>query len=270
MRSSNEFRIQITGFDSSLIEHPGSQPLVLGWHEELNVFVAFDFTRHQSIGRSPSVQVGLNTFEEAAQIGIAFHVRKNGEIAVVFTPDQFITYVLNQERFHSFGGHPQDIALLTTAREEDISPEELVNTPHDRRQAIRVVRQLVRTRSFRSRVLRAYQERCAVCHIQLNLVQAAHIIPVHVPGSSDATNNGLALCPSHHTAYDTGLVAIAPDYHIVVHETRLQELRQANLNDREDLLLQYVCNTIWLPRNPVDRPIPQYLQEGMNIRGWNL
>ena len=42
--------------------------------------------------------------------------------------------------------------------------------------------------------------------VQLRLVDAAHIVPVGAPDSSDHVTNGLSLAPTYHRAYDNGLI----------------------------------------------------------------
>ena len=269
VRPEGEFRIQITGVDS-ITQESGYQTLLLGWYDNLRVFVAFDFTRHQQIGKSPSVQVRSNILEQANTLGIAFHTRSSGDIAVVFSSEQFMSYVLNQDRFHSFSGNREEIDILAAAREEEIPAEEMAALPRERREAVVLVRQLVRERDFRSRVLIAYQRHCAVCHMQLGIVQAAHIVPVHIPGSTDVTRNGLALCPTHHTAYDNGLVGVRSNYQIAVNEDKLTDIRSQNMHMGEDQLKNYVDRTIWLPQRPNDRPSPDLLSQGLQVRGWGV
>ena len=268
VRPADEFRIQITGVNPPLLVEPTSTTLLLGWYEDLSVFVAFDVQRHLTPRFSASVQVRLPTINQAVDLGFAFQRRTNNELVVVFAPDQFMNYVLSQAQLHRFGRHPYEAQLLATATQTEPSVEEIGAMPLERREAIHTIRRLVRQRSFRARVLRAYSHRCAVCHMQLQLVQAAHIIPVHIPGSSDDTNNGLALCPSHHIAYDDGLLTVAPNYHVMVNEPKLRQLREVDLHGGEEALLKYVCNTILLPANSIEHPRPEYLQVGMTSRGW--
>ncbi len=269
VRPADEFRIQITGITPPLLVEPTSTTLLLGWYEDLSVFVAFDVQRHLNPRFSASVQVRLPTINQAVDLGFAFQRRTNNELVVVFAPDQFMNYVLSQAQLHRFGRHPNEAQLLTVATQTEPDVDEVAALPSERREAVHTVRRLVRQRSFRNRVLRAYSQRCAICHIQLQIVEAAHIIPVHVPGSSDETNNGLALCPSHHTAYDDGLLTVAPNYHVMVNELKLGQLREADLHGGEESLLQYVCNTIWLPSNALEHPRPEYLEVGMTSRGWH-
>ena len=268
VRPADEFRIQITGINPPLLVEPTSTTLLLGWYEDLSVFVAFDVQKHLTPRFSASVQVRLPTINQAVDLGFAFQRRTNNELVVVFAPDQFMNYVLSQAQLHRFGRHPDEAHLLVAATQTAPDVEEMASMPPERREAVHTIRRLVRQRSFRGRILRAYNHRCAICHMQLQLVQAAHIIPVQVPGSSDETNNGLALCPSHHIAYDDGLLTVAPNYHVMVNEARLQQLREVDLHGGEESLLQYVCNTILLPSNALEHPRPEYLEIGMASRGW--
>lgn len=67
-------------------------------------------------------------------------------------------------------------------------------------------------RSFRERVLKAYQERCALCRLRhRELLDASHIIPDTDPRGEPLVSNGLALCKIHHTAFDRHFLGIDPD-----------------------------------------------------------
>ena len=55
---------------------------------------------------------------------------------------------------------------------------------------------------FKKHVYHIYDNRCAMCGIQLELIEAAHIVPhSHEAGSDDVTN-GISLCALHHKAYE--------------------------------------------------------------------
>ena len=271
VRPSGEFRIQMTGVASPLQFQPNSQTLLLGWHEDYGVFAAFDSRKHRTFsGRSPSIQVNINAIEQASQSGFGFYRRGNDEIVVLFTPDQLLNYVVNQLDFHRFGESNQEIELLSASTQGDPPSEELETVPQERQELVRSVRTWVRQKDFRKRVLRAYGDQCAVCRVQLDLVQASHIVPVHVDGSTDLTQNGLALCPNHHQAYDSSLMGIAPNYHILVNDLELQRLQSIGLTSGQDFIMQYVCSTIVTPSRPQDRPNPEYLERGLQVRGWSM
>jgi putative restriction endonuclease len=88
----------------------------------------------------------------------------------------------------------------------------------EREVVLRTIVTAMRDSQFRRRVVAAHDGRCAICGVQLGLPDAAHIIPVGSGPGSDATSNALALCPSHHRAYDAGLIGVNGDYSIVVND----------------------------------------------------
>lgn len=88
-----------------------------------------------------------------------------------------------------------------------------------RRYALRVARQRLHQPAFRTRILLAYDTRCAVCTLRHgSLLDAAHIVPDSDAHGVPTTPNGLALCKIHHAAFDQQLLGVSPDY--VVHIDR--------------------------------------------------
>lgn len=271
VRPLGEFRIQMTSVDFPLKVGEGFRTLLLGWSGEFGVFAGFDVQHHiTSKSRSPSIQIKERTLVEASQRGMAFQSRGRNEIAVAFAPDQFMNYVLQRRSLHLFR-HLQEVELLEIASTgKDLAPKEVEIVPRERREVLRIVAEWHRQRDFRQRVLSAYNHHCAICQIQLELVEAAHIIPIGAPGSNDLTSNGLALCVLHHKAYDDSLIGIKGDYHIIVNEAKLKELQHRNLVTGEQLLRSLMCSTILLPQKRADWPCPEFLTEGMRLRGWQV
>jgi putative restriction endonuclease len=77
-------------------------------------------------------------------------------------------------------------------------------------------KRIARSRAFQQHVSTLYRFRCAVCGNALHSpigdlseIEAAHIVPRSLKGADDA-RNGLALCRSHHWAFDRGLFGINP------------------------------------------------------------
>jgi putative restriction endonuclease len=61
----------------------------------------------------------------------------------------------------------------------------------------------VHQRSFRERVLLAYQNHCALCNLKhVELLDAAYIIADKEDIGDPIIQNGLALCKIHHAAFD--------------------------------------------------------------------
>lgn len=125
--------------------------------------------------------------------------------------------------------------------------------------ATRLVRQRLHQVAFRERVIRAYQERCALCLLRhQELLDAAHITPDNRDEGDPVVSNGIALCKLHHAAFDRMFFAIRPDYTIEVRPAILTEV------DGPMLLVglqQIHEKTIFLPRHRGDRPDPARLEK---------
>lgn len=79
-------------------------------------------------------------------------------------------------------------------------------------------------RSFREKVLDAYQSQCSFCRLKhRELLDAAHIIPDNMPEGKSTIENGLSLCKLHHAAYDAFIIGVTPDFIIRVREDILEE-----------------------------------------------
>jgi putative restriction endonuclease len=159
----------------------------------------------------------------------------------------------------------EHIAERGAVDEVDLAP-----LPAPRQRIVRTIEQNYREASFRRRVLTAYSSACAMCGLQLKLVDAAHIIPVYDPQSSDETTNGICLCALHHRAMDRGLVAVAPDYRILVNRAEIARLDQEGLSGGADLLIDHLGTVIRTPPERAQWPNPGYLRTGLEIRGWPI
>jgi putative restriction endonuclease len=112
---------------------------------------------------------------------------------------------------------------------------------------------------FRLRVLRAYQNRCAICRLRhQELLEAAHILPDWHPDGQPVLPNGLSLCQLHHGAFDRNILGIRPDLVI--------ELRKDILEETDGPMLQHGLQgfqgqKIWVPVKPIDKPDPERLEE---------
>jgi putative restriction endonuclease len=75
--------------------------------------------------------------------------------------------------------------------------------------------------TFRLRVLRAFEYRCAVCGYDGRLdttpvgLDAAHV-RWWAAGGPDVLENALALCVLHHKAFDLGVVGVSPDRRVQI------------------------------------------------------
>lgn len=257
-RPPNERRVQATRSGDAPLHLPGGPPtLLLGYEPTLDVFAAWDETKHRDPSSSPSLQIPLEVLEEAAREGIAGHereVEEGLELVVAFRPENVGTYLQIADLLDVL--EDEDLAVTAAAATGDVPAEAELPESAERRRAVLTVSRAVRDARFRTRVVRAHQGRCAFCGLNVTLAQAAHVRPVHA-GGSDAVTNGIAACPTHHAAFDRGFLLINDDYTVAVNEERL---RAAGATD-EDLqaLSSAIYATLRLPHDPGDRPSPQNL-----------
>lgn len=140
-----------------------------------------------------------------------------------------------------------------------IADEVVEGTDSRRRYVTAVVLRRVHQEEFRVRVLRAYQERCAICNLRhTELLEAAHILPDGHPQGEPVVPNGLALCKLHHAAFDRMVLGIRPD--LVV------EVRPDIMLEGDGPMLRHGIQgfhqaRIRQPRRDADRPNRDYLAE---------
>jgi putative restriction endonuclease len=110
-------------------------------------------------------------------------------------------------------------------------------------------------RSFRERVLDAYQRQCAFCRFRHEeMLDAAHIVADAHPKGEPVIRNGLALCTLHHAAFDRYFLGLRPDYVI--------EVRPDILSEEDGPTLAHAIQglhgrTIFLPKAAAHQPDPE-------------
>ncbi len=268
-RTPDELRIQITGVDKFQVEE-GEKTLLLGWEEEERMFAGFDVTKHliSMTGRSPSLQVRRETVSEAKAKALFPQTRDNQEIVIAFRPDFFATYAQEIEDLHEAARQPEDLRQLEQIANADIEHEIRDIPAGPRKRVLQRINRKVRDARFRHNVLTAYGNRCAVSGMQLDLVDAAHIIPVDHERGTDELKNGMCLSALHHRAFDSGLIAIKPDYSIIVNERRIAELRRIGWDGGAAEFKASLRDQILLPGRRAHYPDPDYLVFGQQLRGW--
>jgi putative restriction endonuclease len=97
-------------------------------------------------------------------------------------------------------------------------------TADTREYAERLTRLRLHQPVFRARVLRAYEQSCAICRLKhVDLLDAAHILS-DAEGGQPVVPNGLSLCKIHHAAYDRGILGVRRDYVVEVRADVLLEV----------------------------------------------
>jgi putative restriction endonuclease len=263
-RAASEFRVQFT----TRPQRDGPRPtLLLGWHDDAAVFAAWDIDKHDGQdGSSPSAQIREDTLNAARDSAFSVQAKEN-EVVVAFRPAFLIDYALASESLHQGGRAHRDMALLNDL--ETLTNEQIEGVANaDRKAIIRTITTKYRNRRFRAAVLDAYAHRCAFCRVQLSLLDAAHILPVSAPGSTDDVVNGIALCKLHHFAYDQNLVSFDPSYRIAVSQARVSHLRSMG---RHGGLVRFEAGLraeLSLPADHRLRPSAANIRASRRVRGW--
>lgn len=274
-RPPDEYRIQPTGLPNERFEiEAGARTLVLGWWEDVGVFAGWDVRQHPGkLGASSSLQINEATLRRALLTGFAPYVKGNGETAIAFRPDFMGTYITHLEALHDSGTVPAEAELLdklgddpAEVKDEDIDAE----VDEKRRFAIRATRRALRAMDFAGRVLGAYGHRCAMCGVQLGLIDGAHILPAAQPASTDQTSNGVALCALHHRAYDRSLVTFDADLTIHLNVNRIAALRASDRIEGLKRFEKALRPMLIVPPDKRDRPAPPMVKQANALRGWKL
>lgn len=264
-RAADEYRIQFTGVVPQ--EHGDAVTLLLGWHSGYEVFAAWDIRRHGGQdSSSPSAQIREEVLSQAHARQFAIGTRANGEIVVAFRPEFLVDYARNASALHRTGD-VMDLGLLNEVDATSDTEMARIEDPERRRVVVTIVRRY-READFRRRVLGAYGHRCAMCGIQLELIDAAHILPVVADNSTDETNNGVALCKLHHAAFDRNLVSFNEEFRIELSVNEAGRLGQLQRIGGMDEFRGALKTALILPNDRRDYPTTEVISLSRRVRGW--
>jgi putative restriction endonuclease len=110
----------------------------------------------------------------------------------------------------------------------------------------------IRSTAFKRLVPQIYHYTCAITRWRITstkddqILDACHIIPFSL-SHDDTIQNGIALSPTLHRAFDRGLIAISDHYTVIV-SPDIQE------NDAPHALRHLHDHRILLPENPAYHP----------------
>jgi putative restriction endonuclease len=183
-RDHAERRFQNPGKDRPLRGGGSAIPLLVGlWAEGGQpVLVAMDPARRMDRQTRQSLFIRLSELENARTRGWSEYTNAAGEHIYLFHPALFFAYV----RLHTSENRVTDIELQDLA-----AVSGLMDGARGAEERVRRVSSvLARRAAFASEVLDAYGRQCAMCGLNLSLIEAAHVYPAHAPGSRDVVTNG--------------------------------------------------------------------------------
>jgi putative restriction endonuclease len=87
---------------------------------------------------------------------------------------------------------------------------------------------------------------CAVCVLRIRpLLDAAHVVPDREPTLKLVVNEGLALCATHHRAFDAEILRYDDDYRVQIELPRGTRVGEGE----ESMLLAFDGRRLALPSN---------------------
>ena len=96
-------------------------------------------------------------------------------------------------------------------------------------------------------------------------MDAAHILPVGAEGSVDHVQNGIALSPTYHRAFDAGLIYLNENCEMQLNEGKLHILHSQRLAGGVETFRQFL-GKIFLPPDPAQRPSTSFIRKANQFR----
>ena len=121
--------------------------------------------------------------------------------------------------------------------------------------------------NFRIKVYDAYNHKCAMCGIGLEIIDAAHIVPHSHEKGTDNIDNGISLCALHHRAYDRSLIYFDEDLNILMNENKIKYLEKFGLDTGMRKFEKMAFDKIQLPKNYSMRPNVNNIKIANQSRG---
>ena len=271
-RPADEFKIQLivegqSRHERGALELEDAYTVLLGFSPDFGVFVGWESRLYTTFGYSANVQVREPLLIEARNNGwaVASPRRKSGseEVRVAFAPGNLVTFLRasrDADRHNRIGIAREAFMLSRVpnyqARELPDRAADLARYVERERQRLNSTR-VSRDSTFAPRVKAQFDNACCVCNIQLQIVEAAHIIPVNDARGSDDVWNGLSLCPNHHTLFDAHRFVVLPNLRIVVDSESVAFLQESGRAEGIELLSDFHGQQI---------SAPQFWQESERLR----
>lgn len=235
-----------------LVVPPDRVPLLVGaWFEDelievaQPVLVLADARKREGLTTRHSVFVRVDALAECAAAGWSENVNADGEVMPCLYPE--LLPALAEAAAADVALPFDEVALAVEAAGVAAGAGD---SPIERGR--RSVSSIIRDRRFSRSVIAAYEGLCAMCGLDLGLVQGAHIYPASAPASPDDVSNGLCLCSNHHAAFDRHLIWIDPTTRAVKLSPEI--LEQADVNAAAASFVASTLGTLAEPASDDARP----------------
>ncbi len=249
-RSSIERRFQNPPSKKPMSSPSGAPALLIGMWEghrdDRPVLVCMKTEGRLGRETRQSLFLPLHLLERASTVGWDEHFSSTGEQIFGLIPSLLPVYA--EMKLAGVAVNMHRIASVVEA--SGLRTKNDNETPVER--ARRASSQLVRSSTFSRNVIQAYDGLCAMCDLDLGLVEGAHIYPAQAPGSMDEIWNGIALCSNHHAAFDKHLIKVDPTvFDLDLHP---KILANAGFNRACRIFVESTRDRMRLPSEPTAAP----------------
>ena len=267
--NQDECRIQVSeskNFNAAM--NSKTEVIVLGYFADEKIFTAWNpylmrdrFNQKQTI----SLYSRFSVQKQAAIDKISAYRDSKGQSVLSFQPNYLGLYLENLSTIHLLNDkelvdlidQSDSLNNLDLDGRIDFAEGHLTIT-HTRYK---------RDSKFKAMVYDAYENRCAMCGIQLELIEAAHIVPFSHEKGTDQISNGISLCALHHTAYDRSLIFFDKEFNIIINSSKMEYLEKVTLDSGFRKFQSLAFDKIKLPNNHALRPNPENINLANQIRG---
>lgn len=253
-RKEYEYRFQnpAGGEQSRINPRPGVTPLLLGYTEDWGrpVCVAAEVDRRIGSDHRFSVLFVEGLIQQAAKVGWSEYPSTSDEVITAFHPSLLPAYLTLDDSETEIP--VEEVVTAVTDAGFNETDDEVV-----RKRATKAVQRVARDATFRKKVVTAYQGECALCGLNWDLIQAAHIYPVTAPESPDAVWNGMGLCGNHHILFDSHKIFIRPNSLEIILKPDL--IGKATQVGKKFLASTY--QQVSVPKVSQQRPRPKMLEK---------
>lgn len=219
----------------------GDKPtLLLGYSPDFGVFVGWEATLHRDFSFSAAKQIKEVSLEEGRRSGWAVAtprtLRVGGlEVRVAFSPANLALYVrlsIAADAQGLSGVAREAFFLAATPNAPPLAAGDAgagaeVTVKRMRRKLL--VARAQRDARFGPLVKKEYDFSCAVCGMQLGIVEGAHIIPASAADGEDEIWNGIALCPNHHKLFDASTFVVTQTLRVKIDDTALAFFEESGI-----------------------------------------
>ncbi len=266
----DECRIQVSKTKAFLdILNTNDLIFFLGYSDDYGTLTAWDpflFKKRINEKRNISLFSRFSIQKKAKEQGIAIYEDNNGQKIISFCPEYLGVYLENFSEMHQ----TSEKSLLNLIKKSDELEE---TSEHGEKIIIEeekftlTKQRQVRDPRFRKKIYLTYENRCAFTGMQLDLIEAAHIIPYSHELGTDEIQNGICLSPLHHKAYDAGLIYVDEDYCIQINKEKVEYLEKIGKDGGLKKFTDLQYETMSLPRIDSKKPSKKYIHIANKIRG---